>query len=61
MKKIRLMPVSPDITTWVDDIGKAKISTNTRKSMLHSCVLPSTMKAFLRFVIVLNLIVCVRV
>ena len=47
-------PVSPLITTYVVDIGKAKMSTFTRIRAEHICVEPRTIKPSLRFVIASN-------
>ena len=54
-------PVSPLITTYVVDIGKAKMSTFTRIRAEHICVEPRTINPSLRFVIASNWIVLVMV
>ena len=61
LKKMNETPVSPLITTYVVDIGKAKISTFTSMRAEHIYVDPRTIKPSLRFVIASNLIVLVMV
>ena len=51
LKKMKETPVSPLMTTWVVDMGKAKIRTFTRIKAEHIYVDPSTIKPRRKLVI----------